>query len=99
MTTEKDGYQKDQSGAQHHRSVVSIRSRSAWYKASVVVVRPSGGEDKDGWESAQITVSHEATGEFDPFATGIAQSKWNKWAATVAAVAAFVQGIVLLFPD
>lgn len=69
-----------------------------WYKASVVVVRPSSGEDKDGWESAQITVSHDSTGEFDPFATGIAQSKWNKWAATAAAVAAFVQGIVLLIP-
>lgn len=77
----------------------AFAAAALWYKASVVVVRPSGGEDKDGWESAQITVSHESTGEFDPFATGIAQSKWNKWAATAAAVAAFVQGIVLLFPD
>lgn len=70
-----------------------------WFKASVVVVRPSGGEDKDGWTSAQITVSHESTGEFDPFATGIAQSKWNKWAAAAAAFAALIQGIVLLIPD
>ena len=80
-------------------AVSAFIAAALWYKASVRVVRPSGRADRDGWKSAQITVSHESTGEFDPFATGIAQSKSNKRAAMAAAVSAAIQGIVLLLPD
>jgi hypothetical protein len=70
-----------------------------WYKASTAIVRPTETVDRDGWLSEQITVEHEQTGPFDPFLTGIEQSKWNKWGALAASVAAAIQGIVLMLPE
>ena len=70
-----------------------------WYKASTAVVRPTESVDRDGWTSAQVTVEHEETGPFDPFLTGIEQSKWNKWGALAASAAAALQGVALLLPE
>lgn len=70
-----------------------------WYKASTAVVRPTESVDRNGWISAQVTVDHKETGSFDPFLTGIEQSKWNKRGAMAASVAAALQGIALLLPE
>ena len=70
-----------------------------WWYASIVLVRPGGSENRDGWMSAQITVEHESTGPFDPFLTGIKQANMNKWAAIAAGFSALLQGIGLLIPE
>ena len=70
-----------------------------WYKASSAVVRPTESLDRNGWISAQVTVDHKETGSFDPFLTGIEQSKWNKRGALAASVAAARQGVALLMPE
>jgi hypothetical protein len=70
-----------------------------WYKASTAIVRPTDSLDRNGWKSAQTTVDHDKTGPFDPFLTGIEQSKWNKWGALSASAAAALQGVALLLPE
>ena len=70
-----------------------------WYRASVAVVRPNRDVDSDGWYPAQIVVKHVSFGEFDPFATGIEQSRLNKLGASAASIAALLQGLALLIPD
>lgn len=79
-------------------AVAALVAAGLWWKASTVVVRPTEETDRDGWQSAQITVDHESTGPFDPFLTGIKQSQMNKWAAIAASLAALLQGIGLLLP-
>lgn len=78
-------------------AIAAFIAAAMWYRASVAIVRPT--KDRGGWESAQITVEHKTTGEFDPFLTGIEQSRLNKWGALSASIAALIQGIVLLIPD
>ena len=67
-----------------------------WWYASIVVVRPKNDADRDVLQSAQITVEHESTGPFDPFLTGIKQSRLNSWAAIAAGVSALPQVLGLL---
>lgn len=80
-------------------AIAALVAAVLWYRASVVVVRPSESVDRDGWVSAQITVEHEGTGPFDPFLTGIEQSRMNKWAALAASIAALLQAIALFIPE
>jgi len=70
-----------------------------WYKASTVIVRPTNRDNGAEFSNAQITVIDDKLGHFDPFETGIAQSKWNKYAAMAASAAAFLQGVGLLIPE
>lgn len=70
-----------------------------WWYASIAIVRPSNSVGRDGWSSAQITVEHESTGQFDPFLTNVKQANINKWAAIAAGFAAMLQGASLVLPD
>ncbi len=76
-------------------AVAALVASLMWWRASTVLIRPRTRDD-DGWSGGQVIVSHEKFGAFDPFETGVAQSKWNAWAAMAASVAAVLQGVVLL---
>lgn len=79
-------------------AIAAFLAAGLWWYASFTVVRPSYGKDRDGWKSAQVVIEHESTGPFDPFLTGIQQSRFNKWAAIAAGASALMQGIGLLLP-
>lgn len=79
-------------------AIAALIAAGLWYRASAAIVRPADDKDAARWKSAQVTIDHESTGEFDPFATAIEQSRVNKQAALAAAVAAFLQGVGLLLP-
>lgn len=70
-----------------------------WWNASRLTVPPSAGPGADGWFDAQTTITDGEGRKSDPFATGLVQSKWHKWAAVAASCAAALQGLALLFPD
>ena len=64
-----------------------------WWRASVVVVRPTDTED---WT---MSIDHKGIGEFDPILTSIKQSRMNRWAAMASCLAAVLQGVALLIPE
>lgn len=80
-------------------AAAAFLAAALWWYASIVLVRPGDSEERDGWQSAQITVEHTSTGPFDPFLTSIKQANMNKWAAMAAGLSALLQGLGLLIPD
>ena len=74
-------------------AIAAFVAAGLWLKASTVTIKYR----HDGMGG--IVAADPDTGEgFDVINTGIAQSKWNKYAAIAACIAALFQGIGLLIP-
>jgi hypothetical protein len=65
-----------------------------WFRSATVSIpaNPPPSDEK-GIFPAQITVS-----DADFIATAVHQTKWNKWAAVAAAIAAAFQAVGLMLP-
>lgn len=73
--------------------ILSFAAAASWFYSATVRVKPEeGARDEDGMGPLRITVDGA-----DLFESLSAQSKWSAVAATLAAGAAILQGIVLLF--
>lgn len=72
-------------------ALAAFAAAALWYKASIVQVPHKDEPGPDGTYPAAITVDGN-----DFIATAQEQAHWNKWGATAAALAALLQGVVLL---
>jgi len=75
-------------------AIAAFVAAGLWLKASTVTIKPS----KDMKGGGLLVVNRETKESFDLINTGIEQSKWNKYAAIAACIAALFQGIGLLIP-
>lgn len=75
-------------------AIAAFVAAGLWLKASTVTVKYSNDDTSGSFASVD-----KDTGEVDDVInTAIEQSKWNKYAAIAACIAALFQGIGLLIP-
>jgi len=67
-----------------------------WFWSTRVTVEYRGSETANGWTLSGLTVDYGDGKEIDPFVTGLAQARWNRWAAFAAGFAALTQGFATL---
>lgn len=72
---------------------MAFTSAALWVMAARARVPVEPKKDKDGWYAAQIS-----TDGADFIETLKKQGEWNSWAAYSAALAAFLQGVVIAMP-
>jgi hypothetical protein len=74
---------------------VAIIAAFLWFRSATVRI-PANPPPRDecGGFSAQITVD-----DSDFIATAVQQTKWNRWAAVAAAIAAACQAVALMLPS
>lgn len=77
--------------------IANLAACYLWFKSTRVIVRPQEQKpNSDGFYSGIVNVEHPKLGSYDPFETSIEQSKWSRWAAMAAAVAALCQALTLI---
>ncbi|KAA8555167.1 hypothetical protein [Pseudomonas marginalis] len=77
-------------------ATVAIVSAGLWFYSAVVKVKSGKRVESDGMSS--FALNDTATGS-NVHETLKKQSFWNAWAAGVASIAAFTQGISMFLPD
>lgn len=63
-----------------------------WFWSTRVEVEYVEPTEVGGWIPGGITIDQGTGKRIDPFATGIQQARWNRWAALAASGAALCQG-------
>lgn len=61
-----------------------------WFWSTQVTVEYRKTKKNEDWTG--VSVNYGDGREIDPFATGLAQAHWNRYAAIAAGFAAFLQG-------
>ena len=77
-------------------AVAAICSAGLWLYSAIVKAKSGDRFESDGMKS--FALNDTATGT-NIHETLKKQSFWNAWAAVVASIAAFTQGISMLLPD
>lgn len=77
--------------------VSSVISCALWVRSATVKAPYVPKRDASGMWEASISVQTES-GHFDVLETAELQTKWNKWAAGFAAIAAVSQAILAYIP-
>lgn len=77
-------------------AVSAFTAAGLWFWSTRVSVGYRGSRTADGWELSGLTVDYGDGKEVDPFVTGLAQARWNRWAALAAGGAALAQGLATL---
>lgn len=52
--------------------------------------------DENGLIGASLSIQYDNGKLVDPFATGMKQARWNRWAASAASIAALCQGFAAI---
>jgi hypothetical protein len=73
--------------------LMAFVSAALWIMAARARAPDEPQKDKDGWYAARISVDGT-----DLIETLKKQGEWNSWAAYSAALAAFLQGVVIAMP-
>jgi hypothetical protein len=75
-------------------ALVAIIAALLWFRSATVKVPANPPPlDENGMFAAQISVN-----DSDFIATAVQQTRWNKWAALAAAIAAACQAVALMLP-
>lgn len=72
-------------------AIAALCAAVLWFMSTRVSVPHREPEPKDGWKPATISVDYGDGKYINPFATGVLQAKWNRWAALAASAAALLQ--------
>jgi D-alanyl-lipoteichoic acid acyltransferase DltB (MBOAT superfamily) len=73
---------------------VAVIAASLWFRSATVKIPANPPpRDENGMFAAQITVN-----DSDFIATAVQQTRWNKWAALAAGIAAACQAVALMLP-
>jgi hypothetical protein len=73
---------------------VGVIAARFWFRSATAKIPANPPpHHEDGMTAAQITVD-----DWDFVATAVQQTRWNKWAAGAAAVAAACQAVALMLP-
>ncbi|MBJ9594163.1 hypothetical protein [Burkholderia seminalis] len=78
-------------------AVAAFTAALLWYlstRVEVEHVEPSA--DENGLIGGSLSIQGSNGRLVDPFATGMKQARWNRWAAGAASVAAVCQGFATL---
>lgn len=77
-------------------AIAALIAAALWFWSTRVQVEYEEPEPVNGWHGASLTVESSEGKRIDPWQTGVAQAKWNRWAAMAASVAALCQGVATL---
>ena len=87
----------------HAMYVLNVASATAafiaaglWFWSTRVEVEYVDPSSVNGWIPASITFDNATGKRIDPFATGMEQARWNRWAALAASIAALCQGFAAI---
>jgi hypothetical protein len=76
-------------------ALAAIAAAALWYRSSAVTVpHDPNRQDADGTYPASISVNGT-----DFIYTAVEQTRWNRYAAIAASVAALTQAVALLLPS
>ena len=78
-------------------ALAALAAACLWFRSATARVLADNKPSPDGIESASIVVQEQGKPDIDFLATAEAQTRWNKWAALAASIAALLQclGLVL----
>lgn len=72
-------------------AMAALSAGVLWFVSTRVSVPHVVPEPVDGWIAGSIPVDYGDGKYIDPFATGLLQAKWSRWAALAASAAAILQ--------
>jgi hypothetical protein len=74
-------------------AIAAFTAAGLWFWSTRVEVEYVEPSEVGGWIRGGISIEQSSGKRIDPFATGVEQARWNRWAALAASVAAFCQGL------
>jgi histone deacetylase complex regulatory component SIN3 len=75
-------------------ALVALIAALLWFRSATVKISVNPPDrDENGMFAAQIRVD-----DSDFIATAVQQTRWNKWAAVAAGIAATFQAVALMLP-
>nr|WP_141661985.1 hypothetical protein [Burkholderia ambifaria] len=77
-------------------AIAAFTAAGLWFWSTRIEVEYVDPSSVNGWTPASITFNNSTGKRIDPFATGIEQARWNRWAALAASVAALCQGLAAI---
>ncbi|WP_241299381.1 hypothetical protein [Burkholderia stabilis] len=78
-------------------AAAAFTAASLWYLSTrVEVEHVDPPADENGFIGGSLLIQGGNGKLVDPFATGMKQARWNRWAAAAASVAAVCQGFATL---
>ncbi|WP_157649457.1 hypothetical protein [Burkholderia ubonensis] len=77
-------------------AAAAFTAAGLWFWSTRVEVEYVEPTEVGSWIPGSITIDQGNGKRIDPFATGIEQARWNRWAALAASAAAACQGIAAI---
>ncbi|MCX4177693.1 MULTISPECIES: hypothetical protein [Paraburkholderia] len=77
-------------------AVAAFTAAGLWFWSTRVEVEYVEPTAVEGWIPGSITFDKDNGTRIDPFATGVEQARWSRWAALAASAAALFQGIAAI---
>ena len=75
-------------------ALVAVIAALLWFRSATVKIPANPPpSDEAGMSAAQITVN-----DSDFISTAVQQTRWNKWSAVAAGIAAACQAVALMLP-